>query len=326
MGKKNLYALATLTGIIIVLPFLIGNPYYIGILVFLGIYSLITIGLSLLIGYTGQISLGHAAFFGIGAYASGILSTRFGASPWMGMTAAIFLTAGVAFIIGSPALKLKGHYLAMATLAFGVIIYIVFNQWITLTGGPSGFGGIPNFSLAGFSLDSDFSYYYFVWGIVLFVLLASLNLIHSRVGRALRSIHGGEVAAKCMGVDASGYKLKIFIFSAILAGLAGSLYAHFVTFLSPGGFGLMFSIVLLTMVAVGGMANIWGALIGTAILTILPEYLRTFQDYDILIYGAVLLGIMIFLPEGLAIGIFNIVKKKLSSPKVLPNKSLSGKN
>jgi len=316
LGKKNLYALAALTGFIVVLPLVIGNPYYLGIFIFWGIYSLITIGLSLLIGYTGQISLGHAAFFGIGAYTSGILSTRFGLSPWIGMIAAIFLAAGLAFVIGAPALKLKGHYLAMATLAFGEIIYIVFNQWISLTGGPSGFGGIPAFSIGNFSLESDFSYYYFVWGIVLFVFLASINLIHSRVGRALRSIHGSEVAARCMGVNTSDYKLKIFVFSGALGGLAGSLYVHFVTFVSPGTFSVMFSIVLLTMVAVGGMANIWGAITGTAILTILPEYLRAFQDYDILIYGAVLLGIMIFLPEGLVLGVFNIMRKKITLREV----------
>lgn len=305
MDKKNLQALLFLTLLIIVLPFIIVNPYYIGILVFLGIYSLITIGLSLLIGYAGQISLGHAAFFGIGAYTSGILSTRFGLSPWFGMLAAIFLACGVAFVIGAPALKLKGHYLAMATLAFGKIIYIVFNQWRSLTGGPSGFGGIPRFTFAGFAFESDFSYYYFVWAIVLFVFLASINLINSRVGRALRSIHGNETAASCMGVDIAGYKLKIFVVSAGLAGLAGSLYAHFVTFLSPGTFNVMFSVFLLIMVAVGGMANIWGALVGTSILTILPEYLRVFKDYDILIYGGVLLAIMIFLPEGLLVTIFN---------------------
>jgi len=325
LSKKNLYALLVLTGLVIVLPFLIRNPYYIGILVFLGIYTLITVGLSLLIGYAGQISLGHAAFFGIGAYTSGILSTRFGVSPWVGMFSAIFLTGAVAFIIGAPALKLKGHYLAMATLAFGEIIYIVFNQWLEFTGGPSGFGGIPRFSLGGFSLESDFSYYYFVWGIVLFVFLLSLNLIHSRVGRALRSIHGSEVAARCMGVDTSSYKLKIFVFSASLAGLAGSLYAHFVTFLSPGSFSVMFSVVLLTMVAVGGMASIWGAIIGTSILAVLPEYLRIFKDYDILIYGAVLLGIMVFMPEGLVIGVFNMVREKIGSHRegVLINGSLA---
>ncbi|MCD6407340.1 branched-chain amino acid ABC transporter permease [Candidatus Aerophobetes bacterium] len=315
MGKGNLSGFLILTAFILIAPLLVRNPYYIGILVFWGIYTLITIGLSLLIGYTGQISLGHAAFFGLGAYTSGILSTHFKLSPWLGLIAAVFIAAFVAFIIGAPALKLRGHYLAMATLAFGEIIYIVFNQWISLTGGPSGFGGIPRFCLGGFCLESDFTYYYFVWAIVLLAFLASLNLIHSRVGRALRSIHGSEIAANCMGVDTSGYKLKVFVLSGALGGLAGSLYAHFVTFLSPGTFSVMFSVVLLTMVAVGGMRNIWGAITGTAILTILPEYLRVFQDYDILIYGGVLLLIMIFLPEGLVMGIFNLIKKSLKKAR-----------
>ena len=311
MDRKNLYSLGVLTTVVLILPPLIGNPYYVGVLVFVGIYSLITIGLSLLMGYTGQISLGHAAFFGVGAYTSGILSTRFGISPWLGMAAAILFAAGVAFIIGTPALRLKGHYLAMATLAFGEIVYIVFNQWIDYTGGPSGFGEIPRFSLGNFLLESDFSYYYFVWGIVLLTFLISLNLIHSRIGRALRSIHGSEVAAKAMGVNTSRYKLQVFILSAVFAALAGCLYAHFVTFLSPGTFSVMFSILLLTMVAVGGMANIWGAVMGAALLTILPEYLRVFRDYDILIYGGVLLLIMIFLPQGLLVGVFNAVRGKI---------------
>jgi len=314
VGKKNLYSLAALAGVVLILPPIIGNPYYIGVLVFVGIYSLITIGLSLLIGYAGQISLGHAAFFGLGAYTSGILSTRFGLSPWLGVVAAVFLTCGVAFIIGFPVLKLKGHYLAMATLAFGEIIYIVFNQWAEYTGGPSGFGGIPNFSLGSISLESDTGYYYFVWGIVLLIIFLSLNLIHSRVGRALRAINEGELAAACMGVDISRYKLKIFVLSAFFAGLAGSLYAHFVTFISPGTFSVMFSIVLLTMVAIGGIANIWGAIMGAALLTVLPEYLRVFRDYDILIYGSVLLFIMIFLPDGLLIGIFHLFRRKENLP------------
>jgi len=310
VGKKNLYSLLVLVGIIFALPLIVRNPYYVGILVFVGIYSLITIGLSLLMGYAGQISLGHAAFFGLGAYTSGILSTRFGFSPWFGMFTAVFLTAGVAYLIGAPALKLKGHYLAMATLAFGEIIYIVFNEWIEYTGGPSGFGQIPRFSLGNFSLDSDVAYYYFVWTVVLLILLICLNLIHSRVGRALRAIHGSEVAAQAMGINIGKYKLQIFILSAIFAGIAGSLYAHFVTFVSPSSFTVMFSVVLVTMVAVGGMANIWGAVMGTALLAILPEYLRIFKDYDILIYGAVLLLIMIFLPEGLLMGVFSIIKKE----------------
>lgn len=310
MGKKNILSLLILAGVILVLPLGLGNSYYLNVLVFVGIYSLITIGLSLLMGYTGQISLGHAAFFGLGAYTSGVLSTKFGVSPWLALLAAIFVTGGIAFLIAAPALKLKGHYLAMATLAFGYIVFIVFNQASSLTGGPSGFGQIPRFRLGNFLLRSDVHYYYLVWTLVIVVLLVSLNIIHSRVGRALRSIHEGELTANIMGVNTAKYKIQVFVLSAVYASLAGSLYAHFITFLNPTPFGFHFSIVLVAMVAVGGMASVWGAMIGAALLTILPEYLRAFQDYDILIYGSILLLIMMFLPQGLFAGILSLIKKE----------------
>lgn len=310
MGKKNMLSLLILAGVILALPLGLGNSYYLNVLVFVGIYSLITIGLSLLMGYTGQISLGHAAFFGLGAYTSGVLSTKFGVSPWLALLAAIFVTGGIAFLIGAPALKLKGHYLAMATLAFGYIVFIVFNQASSLTGGPSGFGQIPRFRLGNFLLRSDVHYYYLVWTLVIVVLLVSLNIIHSRVGRALRSIHEGELTANIMGVNTAKYKIQVFVLSAVYASLAGSLYAHFITFLNPTPFGFHFSIVLVAMVAVGGMASVWGAMIGAALLTILPEYLRAFHDYDILIYGSILLVIMMFLPQGLFAGILSLIKKE----------------
>ncbi len=310
MRKKNLLSLLILAGVILALPLGLGNSYYLNVLVFVGIYSLITIGLSLLMGYAGQISLGQAAFFGLGAYTSGVLSAKFGISPWLAFLAAIFVTGGIAFLIGAPALKLKGHYLAMATLAFGYIVFIVFNQASSYTGGPSGFGQIPRFRLGNFLFRTDVHYYYLVWTLVIVVLLVSLNVIHSRVGRALRSIHEGELAANIMGVNTARYKIQIFVLSAVYASMAGSLYAHFITFLNPTPFGFHFSIVLLTMVAVGGMASVWGAIIGAALLTILPEYLRAFHDYDILIYGSILLVIMIFLPQGLFAGIFSLVKKE----------------
>lgn len=310
MGRKNILSLLILAGVILALPLGLGNSYYLNVLVFVGIYSLITIGLSLLMGYTGQISLGHAAFFGLGAYTSGVLSTKFGVSPWLALLAGIFVTGGIAFLIGAPALKLKGHYLAMATLAFGYIVFIVFNQASSLTGGPSGFGQIPRFRLGNFLLRSDVHYYYLVWTLVIVVLLVSLNIIHSRVGRALRSIHEGELTANIMGVNTAKYKIQVFVLSAVYASLAGSLYAHFITFLNPTPFGFHFSIVLVAMVAVGGMASVWGAMIGAALLTILPEYLRAFQDYDILIYGSILLLIMMFLPQGLFAGILRLIKKE----------------
>jgi branched-chain amino acid transport system permease protein len=299
MIKNNYIALLILAVLVALLPLAISNVYYLGILVFVGIYTIITLGLSLLMGYAGQISLGHAAFFGLGAYASGILTTRLGIPPvWAALLAAGF-TGLVAFLIGIPTLRLKGHYLAMATLGFGQIIYIVFNSWIDMTGGPSGFGGIPRLSLFGVVFNTDLKYFYLVWGLVILGLFFSLNLIHSRPGRALRTMHTSEVAAATLGIDTVRYKIKIFVISAVYASIAGSLYAYFVTFLSPGTFGISFSILLVTMVVFGGRFSLWGALLGTVVLTILPESLRIIKDYDVLVYGTVLLLVMIFLPRGL---------------------------
>jgi branched-chain amino acid transport system permease protein len=303
MGRNNGIGMLIFAVLILVFPLLPLNVYYLSIMIFIGINAIITTGLCMLMGYAGQISLGHAAFYGLGAYSSGILTTRLGLNPWPAMAIAIILTAAVAFVVGMPTLKLRGHYLAMATLGFGEIVYIALNELVDLTGGPSGFGDIPTIRLLGLSMDSDISFYFFVWTIAWFIFLFSLNIIHSRVGRALRSLHGSETAANAMGVNVSRFKLQIFILSAVYASLAGSLYAHFITFLSPGTFGLMFSILLVTMVVVGGMHNLWGAVLGAAILTFLPEYLRVFKDYDVLIYGAVLLLMVIFLPRGLAGGI-----------------------
>ena len=299
MGRQNYIALGILAGVLTVMPFILGNAYYIGIMVFIGIYCLTTIGLSLLMGYAGQISIGHAAFYAIGAYTSGLLTTKGHWPPLPALLAALFLSAIIAFLIGLPTLRLRGHYLAMATLGFGEIVYIFLNASVGFTGGPSGFGEIPRIALGSIVIESPLSHYILVWAIVLVGLFFSLNIIHSRVGRALRAIHGSELAANAMGVNTFKYKIQVFVLSAIYASIAGSLYAHFITFISPGTFGLNFSILLVTMVVVGGMSNVWGALMGTVLLGLLPELLRSFKDYDILIYSFILLLILLFAPKGL---------------------------
>jgi len=274
--------------------------HYVDIMIFVGIFSLVNIGLSLLMGYAGQVSLGQAAFFGLGAYASAILTGKFGWSPWAALPAGMVLTGIVALAVGVPSLKLKGHYLAMATLGFGVILFVVFNEEVAWTGGPSGFADIPGIGVGTWQIDTPLRYYYFVWALVLAVLLFSLNIIHSRVGRALRSIHGSETAANAMGVPTSLYKTRIFVLSAVYASLAGSLYTHYMTFLSPSSFDLFWSIKFLMMVVVGGMGSIWGALLGTCLLSYLSnEWLHMFHGFDVLIYGFVLLVIIMFLPKGL---------------------------
>jgi branched-chain amino acid transport system permease protein len=297
--KSSLSKSVFIFAIAILLMVIIRNPYHVGILVFLGMNLIITMGLSLLMGYAGQISLGQAAFFGLGAYTTGILTTKLNLPVIASFPLSILLTVTIAFVVGIPTLRLRGHYLAMATLGLGEIVNIVFNELIPLTGGPSGFGNIPVIRILGIELDNDYKYFVFVWAIVVFILFLSLNIINSRIGRALKSIHREENTASTIGVHTSRLKLTIFVISAGFAAIAGFLYAHYVTFLSPGSFSLRFSILLVTMVAVGGMENIWGAIIGTVVLTLLPEYLRFFKDFDILIYGIILMSIMVLRPEGL---------------------------
>jgi branched-chain amino acid transport system permease protein len=273
---------------------------YLDIFIFAGIYTLITIGLSLLMGYAGQISLGHAAFFGIGAYVSGILTVNYEWNPWACMVCGIIVCIAVAYAIGIPALKLQGHYLAMGTLAFGIVVYIIFSEEAALTGGPDGMGGIPGLSLLGFEFDTMISYYYLVWTIVIIVFLLSVNLIQSKTGRALRAIHTSQTASSAMGINVPVYKAHIFVYSAVLASIAGSLYAHYVNFVNPGSFDVSFSILLIIMIVVGGMHSIWGSVLGALLITFLDlEWLEAFHEFEVLAFGAILLATTIFLPEGL---------------------------
>ncbi len=303
LGKHgHLLGLAALAAAIPITPRLLGNDYYLTVLIVGGFNVILALGLNLLMGYAGQVSLGHAAFFGLSAYTSGILTATFHFPVLAGIAAGIVLVGAVAYLIGIPTLKLKGHYLAMGTLGFGVIVYIVFNEATGLTGGPSGLTGIPKLSVGGHVLSSDRDYYYAVWGILFVLFALAQNLVRSRVGRALRAIHTSETAAAVLGVDVARYKVIVFVLSALYAAVAGALYAHYVTFISPGTFGFHASIQFVTMVVLGGMASLWGAVAGALFLTVLPEALRTIENYDILVYGAILVLCMMFLPGGLAEG------------------------
>ncbi|MDY6989492.1 MAG: branched-chain amino acid ABC transporter permease [Thermodesulfobacteriota bacterium] len=274
--------------------------HYLDVMVFVGIYSIVAMGLCLLMGYAGQISLGHASFFGLGAYISGVITVKYGVNPWLCMLLGMVVSAVVATIIGGPSLRLRGHYLAMATLAFCIIVTVVFNESIPWTGGPDGLAFIPGISIMGWALDSIVKYYYLVWSIVFVVLFLCLNIIRSRVGRALRSIHGSELAANALGVNVDKYKIYVFVFSAMVASVGGSLYAHYLNFINPASFDLFVSIKLLMMIILGGMHSLWGAVVGAALITFLSyEWLHFFEDAEVMIYGAIILVIVIFLPGGL---------------------------
>jgi branched-chain amino acid transport system permease protein len=269
----------------------------------IGFNVMLAVALNLFIGFAGQISLGHAAFFGMGAYASAILTTRYGWSPWPAMGVGLVIVYVVALLISRPILKLKGHYLAMATLGFGIIVNIIMVEAVDWTGGPDGMSGIPGLELFGWAVDSDLRWYAVMAVVMLATVLLSLNIIDSRAGRALRAVHGSEVAAQTLGVDTARVKSQVFVLSACLASLAGSLFAHQQNFISPVSFNFFFSIEVVTMVVLGGLASTYGAVFGAIVLTLLPQVLVVFEDYEVLILGTILMSIMIFLPQGLFVGL-----------------------
>lgn len=307
--KRELLKFLLFALFIMAIPSCISGGYLLNVMVFVGINTMLAIALNLLLGYAGQISLGQASFFGLGAYFSGVLTATYGWNPWLVMAAAALAVGGLAFLIGFPILKLKGHYLAMATLGFGIIVYIVFNETVDITGGPSGLSGIPNLKAGSITFDSDLKNYYLIWSFTLVCVLLSVNLTNSRIGRALRAIHDSEIAARVMGVNARLLKVQIFALSALISSLAGSLYAHTMTFVAPASFGFNFSVELLTMVVIGGLGSIYGSFLGAALLTLLPEFLRFMHDYDIIVYGLLLMLMTMFIPGGLVRGIPALLRK-----------------
>lgn len=287
----------------------IENAYYLQVMIFIGINTLLALSLNMLLGYAGQISLGHAAFYGIGAYVTAILTTTFHLSPWIALPVSLLSAMAVAFIVGIPTLRLSGYYLGMGTLGFGMIVAILFREWQSVTGGASGFVGIPPLEIGPISFTSNRNYFFLVWTVVLAAIIMCRRIINSRIGRALRSIHDSEQAAGAVGVNTKALKLQIFVLSAGMAAMAGFLYAHLVFFISPSTFDFITSIRIVTMVVIGGMASIWGALFGASLLTLLPEWLHAFSDFEMVVYGLILMLVMIFLPQGLTRGLLDIYER-----------------
>jgi len=312
--------------IILVLPLFVQNVYYLGTLVIIGIKTIVVVGLCLLMGYTGQVSLGHAAFFGLGAYLTGVLTSTYSLAPWLVIVLAALVTGMLAYLLGIPTLRLREHYLALATLGLGLIIYFIFNEMTGITGGPSGLTGIPYFKLGSFVFYSEKSMYYLVWAVTLLAIVLASNILQSRVGRAWRAIHSSEIAAESVGIDTARYKVRVFVLSAVYASIAGSLYAHYATFISPGTFGFQASVEFVLMAVMGGLASVWGPLAGVTAVVLLAEFLRNAfhggSEYEIIIFGLILVVVMIFLPEGLTAGLRNIWERK----KYLNNFSLNKLN
>lgn len=298
MSKNPYLGLYLIMAVLLVLPFVLPNSFYVDLAIRMAINAVIVLGLNLLIGFAGQISLGHAGFLGIGAYATAILSTHFGWHPLLAMAAGAAAAGLLAAMVARPIFKLKGHYLAMATLGLGIIIHIVVRTEAQWTGGPDGMP-VPPMSLAGFEISGDKHWYWIVAMLLSVSVWASLNLINSPFGRALRALHGSEVASKVVGVDVVRYKVAIFVLSAVFASIMGSVTAHYVGFVTPNLADFFHSIELVTMVVIGGMASVYGSVLGAVLLTALPQALTSFEGWETVAFGGILMLSMIFMPKGL---------------------------
>ena len=284
--------------IFVSIPWFFPSAYYyrVGALVF--IFALAVAGLNLLMGFAGQVSLGHAGFLGIGAYSVAIGPAHFGVPSWLCLFAGAALSAAVAFLVGRPILRLKGHYLAVATLGFGLLVAIVLTNEASLTGGPDGMT-VPRLSVFGWSVRGSVVWYWvagttFVVGFVL-----AMNLMESPTGRALQAIHDSEIAARVLGIDVARKKLTIFIISAVYASVAGSYLALFNGHVTPDVAGFLRSIELVAMVVLGGMGSILGSLVGAGLLVVLPQTLTIFHEYEQALLGLILIVFMIFLRRGI---------------------------
>jgi branched-chain amino acid transport system permease protein len=284
--------------IVVVLPLGFPSGYYyrIGALVF--IFGLAVVGLNLLMGFAGQVSLGHAGFMGIGAYAVAIGPTHLGVPSWLCLFAGAALSGMVAFVVGRPILRLKGHYLAVATLGLGLLVAIVLNNEAAWTGGPDGMI-VPTMTLFDWRVHGSATWYWiggatFVGGFVL-----ALNLMESPTGRALQAIHDSEIAALVLGIDVASKKLMIFVISAVYASVAGSYLALFNGLATPEVAGFLRSIELVAMVVLGGMGSIMGSLVGAAVLVVLPQVLTVFHEYEQVLLGLIVMVFMIFLRQGI---------------------------
>ena len=288
---------------ILLLPPVLGDGYYLSVMNFIALYSIVALGLCLLIGYAGQLSISHSAFFAIGAYTSATISLRFGIHPLFSVVLSQCLTFVASGAIGAVVLRLKGHYLAIATLSFTIIVGVLIIEMPGLTGGLQGLSSIPPMAFGDFLIDSDWRFYFFIWPLTLLLLLFALNLVDSRIGRIFRATKESEDITRLFGADVKKYKVKVFILSSVFASLSGSLYAHFVTFISPATGSIMFAIDIIMVLAFGGFTILWGAMLGAASLTFLNEYLTIFADYKRAIYGLALIVIMLFFPNGLLQGL-----------------------
>jgi branched-chain amino acid transport system permease protein len=304
---ESRYAIVLLIAAIVALmPFVLPSPFYLRIAALVFIFALAVTGLNLLMGFAGQVSLGHAGFFGIGAYAVAVGPTHLGIPSWAALIAGPALAGVIAFVIGRPILKLRGHYLAVATLGMGLLFALVFTNEARWTGGPDGMP-VSRLNLLGFVARGSQTWYW-ISGVSLVVgVFLAANIIASPTGRALRAIHDSETAARVLGIDVARYKLMVFVLSAIYTAVAGAYLALFDGLVTPITAGFIRSIEFVTMAVLGGLGSLLGSLVGAAVLVLLPQLLTAFHDYEHIALGAIMIAVMIFLPAGIVPALARLV-------------------
>lgn len=287
-------------------PAWVWNPYHLHTLIMAGIFAVLALSLNLLLGYTGQLSLGHAAFFGLGAYATGLLTVKLEWSPWIGLLAAVVLPGAAGYVIGRLALKLRGAYFVLLTISFAGCVSLVSVNWMDLTNGPLGLPGVPPLEIAlpglpALSLRTKPAFYYVVLAAVALSYLVCRALIRSRVGRALVALRENETLAASVGIDGTHYLVLAAVVSAAMAGFGGGLYAHYTRFVSPEVFLFTYTVTMVIMVVAGGKGTLAGPIVGAVLFTVLPEALRaaTSWQWQMLLYGVLLVGVLFFMPEGI---------------------------
>lgn len=284
-----------------------------------GIYVMAATGMTLIMGYGGIVTLCQAAFWGMGAYTSGILTASYGVAPLLALLVGMVVTGGMAALLGLITINLHGHLLSLATLGFGIVFHIFLLEQSEWTGGPSGLVGIPSFQVWGVELSSERGWFYLVWLVAIGTILLVRNLVNSAWGRTLQAVHASSAAAEAMGVHVGRYRWQAFIISAVLASLSGSLYAHYMTFISPDLFTFEQSMRYVLMAVVGGLTSVWGGLVGSVVVMSLTEVLREYTPLllsessagavETIFFGGLLVVMMIFLPQGIVGGINTLIRK-----------------
>ncbi|MEW6639109.1 MAG: branched-chain amino acid ABC transporter permease [Pseudomonadota bacterium] len=297
-SDPRIVTLVVLAAVIGLLPFVLPSSYYIRVASLVWVSAFAAIGLNILMGQAGQVSLGHAGFFGIGAYAVAIGPAHLGLPSWAALLLGAAVAGLLAYLVGRPILRLKGHYLAIATLGLGVLIAMVLTTESRWTGGPDGMP-VAKLALFGWRASGSSTWYWISGGMLLAGAWIALNLGNTPTGRAFRALHDSEVAARVAGVNVAGFKLRAFVIAAVYAALAGAMLALMNGFTNPDQAGFLHSVELVTMVVLGGLGSVAGAVIGAAVLITLPQVLTVFQDYEHLLLGAIIIAAMIFMRDGI---------------------------